>query len=158
GTITESYSTGDITGDSCTGGIAGCVGGTVTRSYSTGDVTSSDSAGGIAGYVQSGGTISSCAAANEKIAYSGSGTVYLGRVVGRNDSSIANDNFANSDMKLNGVIVSDGTDENGIGKPLSELQTQTTYEDGLDWQFGSSDAAPWKMSVNTGYPIFYWQE
>ena len=49
GTITMSYSTGDVTGDNVVGGLVGSNMRTITMSYSTGDVTGNSQVGGLAG-------------------------------------------------------------------------------------------------------------
>ena len=49
GTVSNSYSTGSLTGVSVVGGLVGQNDGTVSNSYSTGDVTSNSVAGGLMG-------------------------------------------------------------------------------------------------------------
>ena len=56
-TISNSYSTGDVTGRDSTGGLAGCCYGTISNSYTTGTVTGTSEVGGLAGSLSS-GTIS----------------------------------------------------------------------------------------------------
>jgi hypothetical protein len=55
GSITNSYATGDISGaSSSVGGIAGYAIGDITNSYATGDISGNQFAGGIAGYTNYG--------------------------------------------------------------------------------------------------------
>jgi hypothetical protein len=186
GTVSGSYSTGNISSSSAAttsyyntysyaGGIAGYMDGVaIMGCYATGDISSASAspsysastsyAGGITGYANN-GSITDSAAANGYIETPTTGrTVYIGRIVGRINSSHAANNFANSGMLVNSAAVSDNA-TNGTGKTLAELQTQAAYEGavngdglgGLGWEFGNSGGAPmWKMPIGgTGYPILY---
>ena len=61
GTITNCYNTGDVSGDSYVGGVAGSNGfdRTITNCYNTGDVSGERNVGGVAGSNR-GGTITNC--------------------------------------------------------------------------------------------------
>jgi hypothetical protein len=50
GTVSNSYSTGNVTGNYGIGGLVGGNNGTVSNSYSTGNVTGNSSVGGLVGY------------------------------------------------------------------------------------------------------------
>ncbi|MDR0747379.1 MAG: hypothetical protein LBE89_05735, partial [Helicobacteraceae bacterium] len=79
GSITNSYSTGDISGTRYVGGIVGRVAdGSITNSYATGNISGGDYyVGGIVGYVATGGDITNSYATGNI-----SGTQYVGGVVG----------------------------------------------------------------------------
>jgi len=50
-----------------------------------------------------------------------------------------------------------GIGQNGTDITVSQAKTKSTYTD-LGWQFGSSEANPWKMGVgNYPLPVFWWQ-
>ncbi|MDO8466312.1 MAG: GLUG motif-containing protein [Gallionella sp.] len=84
GSIANSYATGNVSnnGDNV-GGLVGYNNGTIADSYSTGTVTGSNKIGGLAGY--SGGTIT-----NSYSAGAVSGTNYIGGLAGRNSGTITN--------------------------------------------------------------------
>ena len=143
---------------------------TITNCYSTGNISSSSSyanCGGIAGEVVTGNanTINNCAAINPAIKSTGT-YAYAGRIVGNISGSLTiSNNFA-----LNTMIATDkafNTDMayHGVDKIDAQLRTQITYSGaingdglgGLGWKFGNDDANPWKMPDGGGYPILYWQ-
>jgi len=172
GTITNCYTTGNISSD-CSGGIAGFIenGSTITNCYSTGNISSSidyGDSGGIAGgvniifYESTGSTITNCAAINPTIKSTG----IEGRA-GRIASVVeytctVSNNFALSTMTVTG---DQSLAINGTSKTDAQLKTQSTYSGavsgdgagGLGWAFGSTDTAPWKMPAGGGYPILYGQ-
>ena len=156
-TITDCYNNGDINAEKYyAGGIAGDIRyeSTVTNCYNTGNITSSNnSAGGIGGGV-SGSTVTNSAAINEKInAASGAGRI-AGNIWG--GASISN-NFALETMQVTGFGYTDEM-HNGADKSESDFNDQSTYEYGLDWNFGGGDTDPlWKMPNDGSYPILYWQ-
>ena len=55
--MTNSYSTGSVTGDADVGGLVGYSSGTVRNSYSTGRVTGNDNVGGLIGRKRHGSNI-----------------------------------------------------------------------------------------------------
>ncbi|MDR0746458.1 MAG: hypothetical protein LBE89_01030, partial [Helicobacteraceae bacterium] len=78
GNITNSYSTGNISGTEGVGGIVGRVAnGSITNSYATGNISGTQYVGGIVGYVATGGDITNSYATGNI-----SGTQYVGGVVG----------------------------------------------------------------------------
>ena len=50
GTISNSYATGTVSGDSYVGGLVGSNGGTISNSYSTGTISGNNNVGGLSGY------------------------------------------------------------------------------------------------------------
>jgi hypothetical protein len=159
--ITDSYSTGNISSSGFTsGGIAGFIGphSLIDKSYSTGTV----GAGGIVGFGGGLSYITNCAAANQVVSIGN-------RIMGTKDydkygsvTAMIN-NFANADMLVNNAIVADSED-NGIGKSLTELQTNSSFayertHGGLGWIFGNDDDNPWVWGAfdDYPYPTLYWQ-
>jgi hypothetical protein len=129
GTISNSYSTGSVTGnirdDYGNGGssVGGLVGhnrgeyntyGTISNSYATGSVTGKSNVGGLVGFNSSSSTISN--------------SYYDQQTSGQTDTG------------------------KGIGKTTIEMKTQSTY---AGWDFESI----WVINPakNSGYPILFWQ-
>ena len=85
GTVSNSYSTGNVTGDYRVGGLAGDNYGTVSNSYSTGNVTGGDNnVGGLVG-VNSNGTVS-----NSYSTGNVTGNKWVGGLVGENYGTVSN--------------------------------------------------------------------
>jgi hypothetical protein len=104
GTVSDSYSTGSVTGDYVVGGLVGGNGisshGTVSNSYSTGSVTGGDHVGGLVG--ENWGTVSN--------SYSTSGVTgnnLVGGLVGYNVGGVSSSLVSNS-YATGGVIGSYG--------------------------------------------------
>ena len=182
GTITNCYTTGNVSSTTYAGGIAGGVNGTINNCYSTGNISSTAQstsysyfysyAGGIAGYSED-GKITNCAAINStiyatsKAAYNSTDPSYAkaGRIAAA-IAGTASNNFALADMQATGVAFEISAVNQGVSKTLEELQTQSTYSDpvngdglgGLGWKFGSDDNNPWKMPAAGGFPVLYQQQ
>ena len=88
GTVSNSYSTGNVTGESYVGGLVGSnIYGNISNSYSTGNVTGeSNTVGGLVGYNYNGNISNSYSTGNV------SGEEQVGGLVGKND----NGNISNS--------------------------------------------------------------
>ena len=105
GTITNCYTTVDVTGTQMVGGIVG-VDGTVQYCYSTGNINGDDEyIGGITGFTL--GKISNCVALNSKVKNTSapsSSIPDIGRVIGwvSNVYTSYNNNYARPDMILIG--------------------------------------------------------
>jgi hypothetical protein len=94
GTVSNSYSTGNVSGDNKVGGLLGISNGTVSNSYSTGNVTGeSDYVGGLVGN-NSNGNISNSYSTGNVIG----GNRHVGGLVGRNSN---NGNISNSNSTGN---------------------------------------------------------
>jgi nitrogen fixation protein len=141
GTISNCFSTGLVrrtytasnTRSHYTGGITGYngAGGTVSNCYSTAVVSciptgggNTSYAGGIAG--RNYGSLTDCAALNEKILCTGTGiNVYFGRVVGRNESGgTTSNNIAFNNMLNPGDL----TVWNNVGATLIDGEDITNTE------------------------------
>lgn len=136
GTITNCYSTGQISGQYMVGGIVGQFSnGTVSNCYSTANITAYGRVGGLIGYVGS----TSCKIINSystgKAIATEVGTSFpAGGLIGDNVSTT---NVTNSfwDIESSELTSSKG----GTGKTTSEMKTQSTY---TNWDFNNT----WGMS------------
>lgn len=97
GTISNSYTTGNVSGSLDVGGLSGRNYGTILNSYTLADVTGIDLTGGLVGY-NFGGTISNSYASGTV-----TGTYNIGGLVGNNTGTITNsfyDNEANTSTSM----------------------------------------------------------
>jgi len=170
-TIKNCYSTGNVSGADYAGDYIGYyVGGLVgynsgsdiSNSYSTAEITGIQNVGGFIGRTDN-APISNCYSTGN---VTGSGDV--GGFIGYNLSSSISDSFW--DTQTSGQATSAG----GTGKPTAEMQDYNTFTDeatdGLTtaWDFvtspndDSGNADFWDMdqegTVNSGYPILFWQD
>jgi hypothetical protein len=158
GTVTQCYSTGAVTGDSC-GGLVGDNRGSITTSYSTGSVSGAWYVGGLVGdnYY---GTITHCYSTS---AVSPSGEV--GGLVGRSSGTVTSCFW---DKQTSGMDNMCGIQEWGgagcddsRGRATTEMQTGSTFLD-AGWDFvgetanGTEDI--WKISEGLDYPRLSWQK
>jgi flagellin-like protein len=112
GTVSNSYSTGNVTGESYLGGLVGSNDGTVSNSYSTGNVTGDIMVGGLVGGNY--GTVSNSYSTGN---VSG-GEYYVGGLVGENGGTVSNSYW---DTEATGQSSSAGLpDSNGL--TTSEMQ------------------------------------
>jgi len=150
GSITTSYSTGSVTGDSRIGGLVGDNGGNITTSYSTGSVT---------GDFWIGGLVAENLFDNITTSYS-TGVVngighHVGGLVGDNqDGSITASLW---DIETSGHTTSAG----GTGKTTAEMQTASTFLE-AGWDFvdetanGTEDI--WWILEGQDYPRLWWED
>jgi hypothetical protein len=103
GTVTNSYSTGSVTGAYHVGGLVGCnsYGGNITDSYCTGSVTGEDAVGGLVGLIQGG------AVSNSYSTGSVMGMRQVGGLIGENDGTV-------SKSYSSGNVTSVGWDAGGL--------------------------------------------
>ena len=103
GLVSNCYSTGNVSGDSCVGGLVGdnCALGIVTSSYSTASVSGSDEVGGLAG--DNAGTVS-----NSYCTGRVTGNYYVGGLVGYNGASgfpaIVSDSYSSANVTGNKYV------------------------------------------------------
>ena len=138
GTITNSYSSGSVSGSYCVGGLVGYNTRTITNSYSSGSVSGSYCVGGLVGYY-SGGTIT-----NSYSSGSVSGTSDVGGLVGY----IAMATTTNSYYDTN----TSGQSDTGKGDPktTTEMKQQATFS---GWDFDTV----WAIVEHVTYPYLRWQ-
>ena len=155
GTVKNSYATGSVKGEDRVGGIVGRINGatnTIENCYAVNDIdVDPQAAGGIVGSFNGAAlTITKCFALNPSV--KGGGT--SGRIVGYNgENATVNkiNNYAWSNMPLNGNIVSDGAADNKNGADISgeEARTKATYVD-AGWDFDNV----WTMrGAAESYPL-----
>ncbi|MEI7689293.1 MAG: GLUG motif-containing protein, partial [Candidatus Nomurabacteria bacterium] len=159
GTITGSYSTGVVHGDSYTGGLVGANDGldSIYTSYSTADVTGNSNVGGLAGWNQ--GVIENSYATGS---VTGTGSNIGGFVGGDNGTSITNSYSTGAVSGSTAVGGFDGykwsttvtssywdtetsgqsSSAGGTGMTSLDMSAQSTFS---GWDFGSI----WKSPLNT---------
>ena len=145
GTINNSYSACDVTSDSGTGGLTGTNAGTVSNCYATGNVTGNSGAGGL--MAANSGTVG-----NSYSTGSVSGNEYLGGLIGYSEGTVS-DSFW--DIETSGQSTSGG----GTGKTTAEMQHITTFQ-GVGWNIiavenaGTRDLAYiWNIVNEQTYPF-----
>jgi hypothetical protein len=187
GTISDCFSTGQVTGEDRSYYLGGLVGwnrsGTISDCFSTEQVTGgyySYSIGGLAGYNEF-GTISDCFSTGQVT--SGDLSYYLGGLAGYNNGTIS-DCFSTGQVTggdfshdLGGLVGRNSstiddcfwdvntsgldTSSGGIGKTTEEMQTISTFTD-AGWDFlGENEngiADIWRLcSEGLDYPKLSWQ-
>jgi hypothetical protein len=176
GTITNSYSTGSVSGNGSVrrnvGGIAGTVlgNGTITNSYSTANVSNSNHVGGIVGTVILGGTITNSYSTGSingggvniggiagefngglitnsaAISPLVAGSSNVNRIAGIFAIGTASNNFALNTMAVYGNR--NGTA--GTDKTIAQLKTQSTYSNPVNGD--GRDGLGWKFGNDDANP------
>jgi hypothetical protein len=149
GTVSNSYSAGNVTGDVGVGGLAGGNVGTVSNSYSTGSVTGWQGVGGLLG--ANSGTVS-----NSYSTGSVTGNDDVGGLAGGNVGTVSNSFW---DKETSGIEVSDG----GTGKTTAEMQNIATFS-GAVWDIIAvvdpgepNPASIWNIVDGETYPFLSWE-
>ena len=151
GTVSYSYSTAIVSGVVNAGGLVGDNWrGTVSDSYSTGNVIGSSCAGGLVAYSNNGTVINSYS--------TGSVTGYedVGGMVGRNHEGTASNSFWN--IQTSGQTTSDG----GTGKSTAEMRDIVTFS-GAGWNIctvlpdSTNSTCTWNIVNGVTYPFLSWQ-
>jgi len=163
GTVSNSYSTGSVSGLGEIGGLVGWNRGTVSNSYSTVSVTSGGQnvgsfVGGLVGWNYL-GTVSNSYSSG---GVTGSIDVNSGGLVGANNAAVKNSFW---DVESSGMIWSAG----GTGKTTEQMMAIATFTaiatEGLDepWDMiavglGETDSAyTWNIVDGHTYPFLSWQ-
>jgi hypothetical protein len=154
GTVSNSYSTGNVSGDRDYGSVGGLIGhnsnGTVSDSYSTASVTGIRYVGGLIGDNHE-GTVNNCYSTGN---VTGEGN--LGGLVGWNSNGSVSNSFW--DTETSGQATSDG----GTGKNTTEMQNITTFSVAA-WNIiavalnETNPAYIWNIVNNVTYPFLGWQ-
>ncbi len=129
--VSNSYSTGTVTGTSYVGGLVGRNTGTITNTYVIGVVTGTSYAGGLIG--ENTGTITNTYAIGPV-----SGTSYVGGLIGNNRGTVTNSYWA---VDITTQTVSSG----GEGKFFSSMLKQATFK---NWDFNTV----WEIEEGTTLP------
>jgi hypothetical protein len=177
GTVSNSYSTGSVTGGAWVGSLIGGNAGTVSNSYSTGNVTGHAGVGGLVAFNNEAGTVSNSYSSaditgeeivgglvagnagivsNSYSTGSVSGNSSVGGLVGENEEGTVNDSFW--DTETSGQVTSDG----GTGKTTAEMKSIATFS-AAGWNIvavapGERDTAYiWNIVDDETYPFLSWQ-
>jgi hypothetical protein len=183
GTVTNSYSAGNVNGDSSVGGLLGwnCAGATVSNSYSIASVSGSDWVGGLVG--SNSGTVD-----NSYSTGRATGDEYVGGLVGHNGASgfaaVVSDSYSSAnvtgDKHVGGLVGLNGeestvtdsfwdtetsgqsTSDGGTGKTTAQMKSIATFS-GAGWNIvavalnQTNLAYIWNMVDNVTYPFLSWQ-
>jgi len=145
GTITNSYSKGNVSGTNFIGGIVGAGGGTITNSYSKVNVSGTNYVGGIVGNF--GGTMTKSYSTG--IISGGS----AGGLVGTMDyiTPIITNSYYNYETS--------GQSDTGKGEPRTtdDMNYEYAADTFVDWDFINIWTADIDYSINEGYPYLKWQ-
>ncbi|MDK2051933.1 GLUG motif-containing protein, partial [Aliarcobacter butzleri] len=141
GTISNSYATGNVSGQFYTGGLVGeNDNGTISDSYATGTVIGGDNLGGLVGYNI--GTISNSYASGTVI-----GNLNVGGLIGSSYGTISNSFYDKTKYTGNGVGSSSQT---GVtGKTTQEFSYGTTFKN-ASWDIVADS------SVTSLTPVIKW--
>jgi rhodanese-related sulfurtransferase len=161
GSITVSYSTGEIHGDRSVGGLVGYNSGNgeITNCSSNCTVSGFENIGGLLGHNFS-GWVTRCFSTGLV-----TGTEDVGGLVGDNDANIDNSLWDDNDTNITDCFWDMETStrahsEGGTGKTTAEMQTASTFVE-AGWDFvgetenGMEDI--WSICEGTNYPRFVWQ-
>jgi hypothetical protein len=178
GTVSNSYSTVNVTGNRTVGGLTGynSAWGTVSNSYATGSVTGVENVGGLVG--QNGGNVSDSYSTG-----SVTGNEYVGGLVGYTEeyippdfyfpSSVTSDIKSEGPVTLNeGPVVSNSfwdtqtsgqaTSDGGTGKTTAQMKNIATFS-GAGWNIiavALNETNPsyiWNIVDDLTYPFLSWQ-
>ena len=180
GTVSNSYSSGNVTGEDHVGGLVGENSGIVSDSYSTGSVTGNDErVGGLVGGNNGHGVVSNSYSTGSVtgdfkvggLVGSNSGTVsdsystgyvsgygHVGGLVGENYGGVGDSFDSFWDIETSGQSTSDG----GMGKNTTAMQDIATFSD-AGWNIipvapGSTNTTYiWNIVNNVTYPFLSWQ-
>ena len=141
GTVTSSYATVRVSGQSHVGGLAGSNSGTITASYATGRVSGSDEAGGLVG--ANSGTITASYATGRV-----SGSTNVNGLAGSNTDTITASYW---DTSTSGQTTGSG------GQTTSQLQSPTGYSGiyqnwNVDLDGDNTGDSPWHFGTGSQYP------
>ncbi len=150
-TVSSSYSTASVSGVVNVGGLVGDNwDGTVSNSYSTGNVIGSSCVGGLVAYNNK-GTVTDSYSTGSVI-----GDEEVSGLVGRNYDGTASNSFW--DIETSGQATSDG----GTGKTTAEMKDIATFS-GAGWNIyavalGSTNSTyTWNIVNGVIYPFLSWQ-
>ncbi len=141
-TITNSYSTGNVSGEGVVGGLVGynCWGSTITNSYSTCSVSGNEYVGGLAGYIFSSKIINSYSTGSV------SGEEVVGGLVGHNWGGSITSSYW--DTQTSGKTESAG----GEGRTTAEMTYPYAENTYVEWDFNKVWRPDEDHGFNNGYP------
>lgn len=154
GSVSDSYSTSEVTSYSYVGGVIGYNYGSIENCYAQGNLKSSvDFGGGVVGYNDgNSATTKHCVAINSKIEIADE-LGWASRVIGglKNGAPTPDmNNYAYKEMviSINGIPMKLYDDNlNGTAKTIETLKSQSTYE-AFGWDFNNV----WAIEEGSDYP------
>jgi hypothetical protein len=160
GSVSNSYSSGNVTGDEHVGGLVGLnSGGTspISNSYAIGNVSNSYSTGSVIGTIGVGGLVgeNDGTVSNSYSTGSVTGNSGVGGLVGNSTGTVSNSFW---DIETSGQSTSAG----GTGKNTTEMQSIATFS-GAGWNIiavalnETNLAYIWNIVDNVTYPFLSWQ-
>jgi hypothetical protein len=154
GTVSNSYSSGSVTGDNFVGGLVGWIGwngATVSNSYSSSSVTGNWGVGGLVGW-NYGGTVSNSYSIGKV-----TGDEYVGGLAGQNHDGTVTNSFW--DTQTSGMATSVG----GTGKTTAQMKNIATFSD-AGWSIitvANPDTRNlsyiWNIVDEQTYPFLSWE-
>ena len=137
--ITNSFATGDVTGNEYVGGLIGAAGSNtshISNVYSTGNVNGDIGVGGLIGYNTADSSISNAYATGNV-----SGNSYIGGLVGGNENAFVSNSLWDKGKtgQTIGIGASTGVESNLQGLTTTEMQDPTNWQ-GWDtniWDFST---------------------
>lgn len=160
-TINDCYFSGNLSGLSYVGGIAGCVGSSVVRCLSQGQITGCNSVGGLIGKFYTYGTWGTDGGINYSVAFNTRVTTTeekVARIVGQNGGKLPENGATDDNKSWNrtivikaGIIQDDLEDDgqNGTGVSATTLRLKATYV-AMGWDFTDT----WEIQETECYPYF----
>jgi hypothetical protein len=149
GTVSNSYSTASVAGSNMTGGLVGANAGTVGNSYSTSSVFGDDNVGGLVG--ENTATVSDSYSIGNV-----TGNTRIGGLVGRNEGTVSNSFW---DTQTSGQ----GGSAGGTGNTTAEMQDIDTFS-GAGWNIIGvasysmrNTGYVWNIVYYVTYPFLSWQ-
>lgn len=165
GSVSDSYTSGVVSGESNVGGLVGTNIGTVSNCYSTANVTGGTwGVGGLVGsngVLKYGGRVTNCYSKGSVTGYD----EHVGGLVGMNEGSGAGQNFRGTvrtsfwDTQTSGQATSAG----GVGKTTAQMKSVATFT-GAGWNI-TAVANPgtrnpsyiWNIVNGVTYPFLSWE-
>jgi hypothetical protein len=157
GAVSNSCSTGSVTGEDSIGGLVGSNGdyGAVRNSYSTGNVTGKEAVGGLVGINGKGSTVSNSYSTGS-VTCAGNVCLEVGGLVGTGSGIVSNSFW---DTETSGQAASDG----GTGKTTAEMHDVATFSE-AGWNIiavANVDTRNpqyiWNIVNGATYPFLSWQ-
>ncbi len=147
--IVESWSSSAVSGDKETGGLVGANGGLVDKSYASGSVSGSQRVGGLVGINED---VSSASVSESYAVGNVSGNEDVAGLIGINDGE-SSSNFWDTESTGQDSGVGEGVFEGVTGLTTSEMQGGSAEQnmEGFDFQ------NTWNTVMN-GYPALQWEE
>ena len=159
GEVSSCYSTGSVSGENYTGGLVGSNGGDISNCYSTGGVVADSNVGGFIGSNWWSGNIINCCSTGGV-----AGSSNVGGFVGYHYNFYGDyiASFWDSDVNPDVNGIGNADEPNVVGLPTVLMQTESTFTD-AGWDFvgetanGTEDI--WKMNCEgMSYPKLSWWE